>query len=71
MPQKITSSDYHINSNLYTTSSFEALTLYKYNVSLLDLKIGETMLIGKAASLASHLRGIQVIEDYDNEYRCL
>lgn len=39
--------------------------LYKYNDSLLDLKIGETMLIGKAASLASHLRGIQVVEDYD------
>ena len=39
--------------------------LYKYNDSILDLKIGETMLIGKAASLASHLRGIQVVEDYD------
>ena len=39
--------------------------LYIYNDSLLDLKIGETMLIGKAASLASHLRGIQVVEDYD------
>ncbi|MEY8413085.1 hypothetical protein AALB51_17850 [Lachnospiraceae bacterium 62-26] len=39
--------------------------LYKYNDSILDLKIGETILIGKAASLASHLRGIQVIEDYE------
>lgn len=39
--------------------------LYKYSDSLLDLKIGETMLIGKAASLVSHLRGIQVVEDYD------
>ncbi len=39
--------------------------LYKYNDSLLDLKIGETILIGKAASLSSHLRGIQVVEDYD------
>ena len=35
--------------------------LYKYSDGILDLKIGETMLIGKAASLASHLRGIQVI----------
>ena len=39
--------------------------LYKYNDPILDLKIGETILIGKAASLASHLRGIQVIEDYE------
>ena len=39
--------------------------LYKYDDSLLDLKIGETMLIGKAASLASHLQGIQVVEEYD------
>lgn len=39
--------------------------LYKYDDSILDLKIGETILIGKAASLASHLRGIQVIEDYE------
>ena len=39
--------------------------LYKYSDGILDLKIGETMLIGKAASLASHLRGIQVIEDAD------
>lgn len=39
--------------------------LYKYSDSILDLKIGETMIIGKAASLASHLRGIQVVEDYD------
>lgn len=39
--------------------------LYKYSDEILDLKIGETMLIGKAASLASHLRGIQVIEDAD------
>lgn len=39
--------------------------LYKYSDSILDLKIGETILIGKAASLASHLRGIQVIEDYE------
>ena len=39
--------------------------LYQYSDSILDLKISETILIGKAASLASHLRGIQVIEDYD------
>lgn len=39
--------------------------LYKYSDPILDLKIGETILIGKAASLASHLRGIQVIEDYE------
>ena len=39
--------------------------LYKYSDGILDLKIGETMLIGKAASLASHLRGVQVIEDAD------
>ena len=39
--------------------------LYKYSDSVLDLKISETMLIGKAASLASHLRGIQVVEDFD------
>lgn len=39
--------------------------LYKYSDSILDLKISETMLIGKAASLASHLRGIQVVEDFD------
>ena len=39
--------------------------LYKYNDSILDLKIRETILIGKAASLASHLRGIQVVEDYE------
>lgn len=39
--------------------------MYKYDDSILDLKIGETILIGKAASLASHLRGIQVIEDYE------
>lgn len=39
--------------------------LYKYNGGLLDLKIGETMLIGKAASLAAHLQGIQVVEDCD------
>lgn len=39
--------------------------LYKYDDPILDLKIGETLLIGKAASLASHLRGIQVVEDYE------
>ena len=39
--------------------------LYKYNDPILDLKISETILIGKAASLASHLRGLQVIEDYE------
>lgn len=39
--------------------------LYKYNDPILDLKIRETILIGKSASLASHLRGIQVIEDYE------
>ncbi len=39
--------------------------LYKYSDPILDLNIGETILIGKAASLASHLRGIQVIEDYE------
>ena len=39
--------------------------LYNYNDSLLDLKISETILIGKAASLASHLRGIQIVDDYE------
>ena len=39
--------------------------LYNYSDSVLDLKMNETLLIGKAASLVSHLRGIQVINDYE------
>lgn len=39
--------------------------LYKYQDALIDLKLRKTILIGKAASLASHLRGIQVIDNYE------
>jgi hypothetical protein len=38
--------------------------LYRFNDPILDVKIAETIIIGKAASLA-YLRGIQVIEDYE------
>lgn len=39
--------------------------LYKFQDPLIDLKLRRTILIGKAASLASHLRGLQVIENYE------
>ncbi|WP_026679362.1 hypothetical protein [Fictibacillus gelatini] len=39
--------------------------LYKYQDALIDLKLRKTILIGKAASLASHLRGVQVIENFE------
>jgi hypothetical protein len=53
------------NKNIGIRSLDVQTGLYKFNDPILDLKIGETILIGKAASLASHLRGIQVIEDYE------
>lgn len=39
--------------------------LYRFNDSLIDIKLRKTTSIGKAASLATHLRGLQVIENYD------
>ncbi|MBC9786565.1 hypothetical protein H1S01_19100 [Heliobacterium chlorum] len=39
--------------------------LYLYNDTLLDINLGSTILIGKAASLASHLRGVQVIDSFE------
>lgn len=54
------------NSNIGIRSLDIETGLYKFNDPILDLKLAETLLIGKAASLASHLRGIQVIENYDS-----
>ncbi len=39
--------------------------LYTYQDEIIDLKLRNTILIGKAASLASHLRGVQVVEKFD------
>lgn len=39
--------------------------LYSYQDEIIDLKLRNTVIIGKAASLASHLRGVQVVEKFD------
>ena len=39
--------------------------LYNYQDEIIDLKLRNTILVGKAASLASHLRGVQVVEKFD------